>query len=336
VGELVNVPGSPGLRLQRVPEAVRAKMDEKSGRRMLAPDGAEIRFVSEGESVEIVLSAPTTDCELLAFWGGFQDVEKHQIGRDARTIKLTYPQRLARMRPAISGPSGFPPSVWRLTLRGVDKLGTVHFHEIRGRGLRPPTQQELPSKTYLAYGTSVTDGFGASAMHLTFIAQAARALAADYVNLGCAGSAFCEAALADYIAARRDWHFATICISINMVGAGYTAEQFRERAKFFVNTIAAADGNRPIFCITPLPYFADLCPEPEGPHNGSIAADYRQALRDVVSHSAHRNLHLIEGADLLTDVSGYTIDLAHPGDFGMMQIAQNLVRRMRPVLEAKT
>ena len=334
VAELFAVEGEPGLRLQRVPEQVRKEMRPESARRMLAPDGAEIRFVSEGESVEVVLSSPTTDCELRAFWGGFQDVERHIIRRDATTIRLRYPQRLARLitppRPAVSG---FSRQVWRLTLRGIDKHGTVHFHEIRGRGLRPPRPDELPARTYLAYGTSVTDGFGASAIHLSFIAQTARLLGADVVNLGSAGSAFCEPAIADYIAVRRDWHFTTLCLSTNMIGAGFSAQEFRERAEYMVNAVAGADRSRPVFCITALPYFGDLCSSAEGHHERRRVEQFRQALRDVVARSGHPNLHLIEGADLIVDVEGYTVDLAHPGDFGMMQIAQNLTERIRRFLD---
>jgi len=43
-------------------------------------------------------------------------------------------------------------------------------------------------------------------------------------------------------------------------------------------------------------------------------------------------VHLIEGADLLTDLTGYSMDLAHPGDFGMIEIAENLAQRIRPFL----
>lgn len=325
--------GGDALRLQRLPEKVRLALNPKAARRMLAPDGAEIRFVSAGSDVvEVTLSAPETPCELIAFWGGFQDLEKHVIGREPTTLRLTYPERLSQLIPQAVAQQPFHPRVWRLTLRGMDKHGIVHFHEIRGCGLRPPRVDEKPARTYMAYGTSITDGFSAGAMHLSFISQTARRLGMDYVNLGSAGSAYCEPEVADYIAQRRDWHVATLCVSANMIGAQFGAEEFRSRAAYLVNTIAGADASRQIFCITVLPYFADFCRGIGGPHGQGLAPLYRQALRQVVSTCGRNNVHLIEGADLLTDISGYTADLIHPGDAGMTQIAENLAARMQSEL----
>ena len=209
------------------------------------------------------------------------------------------------------------------------KNPTVYFHEIKGRGIRPPKPSEVPSKCYLAYGTSVTDGFSATAPYMTYVSQTARRLGADAVNLGSAGSAYCEPALADYIAACKDWDIATLCISGNMVGGGFTVEQFRERATYMVNTIAASDTNRPVFCITIWRYFPGLCVGTEGNHKLSVVESYREALRQIVRDCPYPNVHLIEGADLLKDFDGYSTDICHPSDFGMIQIGENLAKRIK-------
>ena len=44
------------------------------------------------------------------------------------------------------------------------------------------------------------------------------------------------------------------------------------------------------------------------------------------------NVHLIEGHDLLTDISGLTADLIYPGDYGMMEMGRNLADRLRPIV----
>ncbi len=165
VSELRPVEGLSGLRLQRIPESVRLAINGKAAGRMLAPDGTEIRFVSDSPEVEVTLSSPTGDCDLIAFWGGFQDVERHAIGSQPKTVKFVYPERLAQLRPEFRRGYSFSPDVWRLTLMGKRKDATLHFHEIRGRGLRPPKPEELPSITYLAYGTSITDGLSMDLTH---------------------------------------------------------------------------------------------------------------------------------------------------------------------------
>ena len=44
------------------------------------------------------------------------------------------------------------------------------------------------------------------------------------------------------------------------------------------------------------------------------------------------NLHLIRGPELLTSISGLTVDMLHPGDYGMIEIAENLASRMGTIV----
>ena len=335
VADLRSVPGESGLRLQRIPESVRRYLNEKAALRMLAPDGAEIRFVAGGENIEVTLSSAMSECEVVVFWGGFQDIKRYTVGRKPTTLKLSYPQRLRQMMEPQAGISGFSPSVWRLTLRGKDKHGVICFHDIQGDNLRPPDPSELPKQTYLAYGTSITDGFGATAMHMSFIAQLARQLGANFINLGSAGSAYCEPQLAEYIAQRDDWDFATLELSLNMIGGGFDVEAFSQRARYMVETVADGNPTRPVVCITNWNYFGNLCHHVQGPHGSGLNEAYRQALRKIVSDCNRANIHLLEGADLLHDVTNFSIDLAHPGDAGMTQIAQNLSNRMKIWIKPK-
>ena len=84
--------------------------------------------------------------------------------------------------------------------------------------------------------------------------------------------------------------------------------------------------------MTPFIYFGDLCEGVVGPHGKDVAPKYRQALREIVAESKHTNLHLIEGSELMPDVHGFTMDLTHPGDFGMMQIGENLAQQIQRLL----
>jgi hypothetical protein len=332
IAELREVDGLPGLRLQRAPESVQRALDPKSTR-MYAPAGAEVRFVSSGPEVEITLSCPTTACELIPFWGGFQGLDRYVIGNEPVTVRIEYPERLRQLRDRSAGASGFSPDVWRLTIRGVDKHGICHFHDIQGDGLHPPSPEELPPRTYLAYGTSIAEGHSPSAAHISYVAQTARRLGMDHINLGCAGSCYCEPEMADYIAERDDWDIATLEQASNMIGAGFTVEEFRVRAAYMIDRIAGANPRRPVACIVWYPYFADACVGIDGPHQVEIAEAYRAAYRDLVAQSPHPNVQLIEGADLLTAVDGYTIDLSHPGDAGMTEIADRLAPRLAVIMD---
>jgi hypothetical protein len=64
-----------------------------------------------------------------------------------------------------------------------------------------------------------------------------------------------------------------------------------------------------------------------------LAEAFRRTLRQVVAASPHRNVHLMEGADILTDIGGLTGDLVHPADHGMVTMGETLACRIRTILE---
>jgi hypothetical protein len=58
-------------------------------------------------------------------------------------------------------------------------------------------------------------------------------------------------------------------------------------------------------------------------------SDYCEILRAIAAENSSGNLHLLEGADLLTDYSGMTKDLIHPGDYGHTEMGWNLAAAVR-------
>ncbi len=326
VAELRDVEGRDGLRVQRVPEDVRLCLNAGAQERMLSPAGSEIRFVSAGNTVNVTLSSPGGSAEVIPFFGPFQGKERFQIGKEPRTLELTYPARLKTLESEAVQDLPFSREVWRLVLRNT----SLHYHSIEGEGLRPPTVDELPKRRYLSYGTSITHGASATAMHLTYVSQVAWRLGADLINLGVGGSAYCERELADYIAARDDWDVATLALSVNMMGAGFSLSEFSERVTYMVNAIAGANPDRPVGCITIYPHFREFCGDAE---ERERTRAFRQALRDAVDGCPHENAHLIEGTEMLGNIGGLTVDLIHPGDHGMIEMGERVAGRLKPLLD---
>ncbi|ACV10281.1 lipolytic protein G-D-S-L family [Halorhabdus utahensis DSM 12940] len=320
VAELEDAEWTPdGDRLSRVPESVRRDLNEEARHRVRHPTHSEIRFVPEddAEEIEITLSAPER-AELRIFWGSFQPWEAKAIDSTPKTFTLGVPERLAELDDSIDE-GRFDPRVCRIAF---ERFVPVALHDVSGN-CRPPTAAELPDQRYLAYGTSITEGAKASAAHLSFVTQIARANDYDVVNLGCSGSAYADPAMAEYIADREDWDVATLALSVNMANAEFTRAEFRERAEYFVNTIAQAHPEKPVVCVTLFPYFADVT-ESGDPER---AEAFRSALRTVVKESPHENVSLVDGTELL-DASELTWDILHPADEGMRSIAAGLAPRL--------
>lgn len=329
VAEIVPVEGG-AVRLQRVPEAMRIKLNEGAQERCLAAANCEIRFVAEGP-VRLTLSAPNGGGYSI-WWGEYDARQRGELSAEPTTLDIggeALPAgSLRNLARHVPGKHVFSPAVCRVRLSATP----IHLHGIEGDAVRPPRAEELPALRYLAYGTSITQGGCATHPHLTYVAQTAYHLKADPINLGMSGACHCEKEFGDFIGGRKDWDVATLALSVNMVGAGFTPEEFRERVEYVVNTVAGADTTRPVLCITLWPYFGDLG-DPFLPQSAKAPSEtFRQILREVVADCPHPNVHVAEGPELLTRWDGLTTDLIHPGDFGMAEMGRNVAARLKALL----
>lgn len=324
VAEMHEIPGREGLRLQRVPEVVRLRLNDKAQQKMLSPASAEIRFLSDGPTVSITLSCPEGTCDVIPFWGNFQG-NRETISNGTKTIELKYPERLLQLGPEWCEGMSFHPRVWRLLLRGAP----VFYIGVEGTELRPPERHDLPKYRLLAYGTSITHGANATGIHLSYISQTARRLGMDLINLGTGASAYCEPELSDYMAGRSDWDVATLCLSVNMIDAGFALNEFAARTSYMIRALACAQPERPVFCITLFPYFRDFSPAFEDAKFKGTPEQYRDVLRQVIRDLSLPNVILVEGNNLLRQIDGLSPDLLHPADNGMIQIAEHLADIVR-------
>lgn len=316
-----------GWQLQRVPDRVRQHLQQGAQIRSLQPANSEVRFAVLDEApVRVTLSSLGPSSIVVPFFGDFQHGPILTIGPSPQTIELTMPERMRTILDRLPAKSPFAPNVARLMLWGCQ----VRFHGVEGN-VQPPSADQLPSRRYLAYGTSITHGASASAPHLNYVSQAARRLGADLLNFGVGGACLCEPKFADYFAEREDWDFATLALSVNMVGRFNVAE-FRERAEYVVNTVAGSDTSRPVLCITLYPHFRDLM-EQDNPELFKRCAGYRETLSQIVADSPHPNVHIASGLDVLADYHGLTTDILHPSDLGMIAMGEEVANRLRPLIE---
>jgi lysophospholipase L1-like esterase len=331
VAELVEGVADAGARIQRVPEAVRTQLEEPARARTQNPDGCEIRFVLKGPEAEITLSAEEPGTTARLFFGPFDARQEWAIRSEATTIRVAVPQdqreRMGVLPPRQTANLPFSPAVCRLVFHN---RGIVLLHDIQG-DIRPPTPQELPRKTILGYGTSITHGAAATQCHLTWLAQTAWRLGTDVVNLGVGGACRAEPAFGDYIAERTDWDLAILSLSVNMIGGGFSIGEFRERTGYLIRRIAAAHPEKPVVCVSIYPYFGDFKPELQ-PTAKAAPNEFREALRSVVAELALDNLYYVDGPSILTDLGGLTADMIHPSDLGMITMGENMARRVAPLL----
>lgn len=252
--EVRTVKGRAGVLLQRIPEKVRLQLRPESQSIYKKAACGEIRFVSNFKPVKITLASYEGDSKLLLYFGDFQAGEYIITEKPIEiNIEIPSPKFISR-KDFDDSIYPFSVAVCRLIISGNE----IHLIDIEGETMRPPKANEVPKLKYLAYGTSITQGINATSPDLTYVKQVAWRLGTDVINLGASGSAYCEKEIADYIASRKDWDFASFCISINMLNQGVSAEVFFQAAEYFIYKVAKSNPTKPIICISLFTSFPDL------------------------------------------------------------------------------
>lgn len=319
----------PGLRLQRFPREVRYALGDKGRTKAVQSNGCEIRFVTDAKTIRVTLSAVESSGRVLVFKGDFFHSAHHLQAGVLQTITLEPPERFVEVSAERLDNRAFSANVWRIHF---ERFGGV-FHDIDALGyeVRPPKSSEVPRLSFVAYGSSITQGAGALSHYNSYIQQAARRLEVDALNLGLSGSCLCEKEVGDHIAAREDWDFAYLELGVNM-RAVFTVEEFKQRATYLLDRIIQRHPTKPVVITTMYPnratYFKD------NSHAYSVnEQEFNGVLRNYAAAHSESNLHLIEGKDIMTDFVSLTSDLIHPSDYGHILMGEKLAGKLRPIVE---
>lgn len=254
-----------------------------------------------------------------AFQAGWQDTEKYIYPHPTEIILQRPPENYALLK-RIEKEKNLPynTDVIRLVLPGCN----IDLLDIEGECL-PPEPGDVPEKRYLAYGSSITHGSLSLSMPSAYAERTARRLKMDVLNLGFAGSAHLESAMADYIASRKDWDVATLELGINIADA-LTREEFYARSKYFIRTVATAHPTKPVVCTDAFTSAFDV----------GLQGEYwfRDVIAGVCAELALPNVHYVNGRELMRDYDTLSADLAHPDADGQQEISDNLIRIIRSVI----
>lgn len=324
--ELVAVEGEKGLRIQRAPESVRAKVNEGTAGVMMSPASSEIRFrLADGcDSATVTLSSKD-GAKGYIYHGPFQGAA-FVLGAEPKDVKVNRSKRSSLLTKEDYPGAAYDPNLIRMIFGGAYPEPVMyHGHS---DGITLPREGDVPSKTYLAYGSSITHGTDHVGGAISYPAHVAWKLGYDCRNLGASGCCRCEPELADFMAEQKA-DLVTLELSVNMLGGEFTAEEFKDRASYLVKRMADADPKRQVVCITIFKHWRDINDRYLTGNEKATAEEYRQILRDIVKELDRPNVHIIEGPELLTDIGGLSQDLIHPGARGMIQIGEELARRIK-------
>ncbi|MGN0779648.1 MAG: SGNH/GDSL hydrolase family protein [Aristaeellaceae bacterium] len=309
-------PVADGWLMWRLPEPVRAQTSENLRQRVCCyTTGVELRFRLRGTGVTLLLrSEPMAEAQVAHIYygsmqGGWENSTR-VIGTQPTRVHIPAPKNLDALR-QISENAHLPfdPALVRLVL----PYGTCVYMGCEG-DVEPPRPGDTPRQTYLAYGSSITHGSLALSAPHTYPFRIAQMLGCDYLNLGFAGTARAEEAVAHYIVSRKDWDFASVELGINMLDMD--EETFTRRIDRFT-AILAQDG-RPVFATSLFGFNGDK-------------QEVGQRYRDIVRRYAGKRLMFTDGLTLLNNPAYIAQDMVHPSLEGIEQIA----RRWSSIMAAR-
>lgn len=308
---------------RRIRREVREKISE-GVRENIYATGVELRFTMPEGSVDLILRADVVPESATAhiFFGSFQggwDQSSKNIYETETRIHIEYPEarKMNTLRELTQKQHlPFAPEVVRVVLPYVP----CYYVGVEGT-VEPPKPEQLPQKTYLAYGSSITHGSLGLIQPDSYVFRTSQLLGTDYINLGFAGRALMEEEMARYIVSRKDWNFASVEMGVNALEKQKgiaDLETFEERIDRF--TAILAEDPRPVFATSIFGF------------NDENDQEYAEKMRRIVRKYAAERLIYTDGLQILNHPCYISADLVHPSVQGQQQIAERWSRVMKEYL----
>lgn len=320
VRELLYNKESGGYKFSRMPMRVAEFMANEA---YFSGTGCELRFVPIDDEVTVKISTTAMYKSAAVYYGsvaaGWREEHK-RINGDVTSITFVKSPK-AEILEKVSCENGFPfsPEVIRVIL----PEGRYEIFDVIGK-CRPPMENELPKRKYLAYGSSITHGSLARHLADSYAVRISENFGCDYYNLGFAGSAKLEPQVADYIANECDFDFATLEMGINVLKMD--SDEFRRRVEYFISTVAKAHPDKTIFCIDIFYMEDDFL---YGNSAENLTNGHRRIVKESVEKLALPNVIHIPGLEILNGSRWLSEDMVHPNARGVEEIARNLTAKIK-------
>jgi len=294
--------------------------------------GVELRFVLKGDSAVIRMSTydanPAVEGRFHIYRGGIQgiwsdhEVHRHVTGTPEDFV-IEKSKNISNLK-VMTETCGYDwdPEVVRV----IFDYGRFRIYDITG-DIEPPKKEQLPKRTLLAYGSSITHGSNSIDMSHSWVSMVAHNINADALNLGMAGSCALEPEMADYIASEGEkggWDIATLELGINVLE--WEDDKIHSRVENIINCVAGRNPDKPILVISPFYYCAEDFDGNKSPDN------WRRIIEETVKKLSYPNVTYINGIDVLGGMSYMSADEVHPNIYGMQAIAEFITEKIKSII----
>ncbi len=312
-----------GIRLHRFSKEVIEKINPHARYMASYACNAEIRFVTDAPTCFVSLLAEEGSAKIIIYYGDYVIHEKILEPGKITKISLSVPEPVSGLGEDFYKNNKFKMGVWRLHCHNA--ILTLCDIDTMGYSIRPPKKEEMPERTMISYGSSISHGAGAVYNPVSYVNTTANLLDVDCLAKGVGGSCFAESVIADDFAARTDWDFALLEMGVNMAGSVEPAE-FKERFCYFADTLYAT-GKKLVF-LTIFPHVAHWGKQGKEKEYENILA-YCEIIRNKCAEFDKEKVLVVEGSDILTTSEMLTADGIHPCTEGHIKMGYNLYEKIK-------
>lgn len=309
-----------GVILRRFTSEATADMENRAVWMSYAAMGNEVRFVCKAQGFWITLGAVAQDVDVYVMRGDYF-VDKYTIpATQKKTFQFENKELFTGYDEKFMEKfdERFDHNVWRFYFHSQ---GACVFYDCKALNgvIRPPMKNEIPQKTILAYGSSITHWCWALDSRNSYIQQAAKRLNMDVLNKGMAGACRLEDSTMEFLLSLKQWDTAFFELGANVVNA-YSADEFRKRAEYLVSNICTNNPDKKIY-LTGFYYgIADKLV------NTDKVLEFEEVLGKIKDKYCLDNLTYIDGKRIMDSASYLSFDLVHPSDYGHIRMGENLAK----------
>ena len=279
--------------------------------------GCEIRFVGEGADISLHC---TNDNGSVEIYRGDFFVRRETIAQNSdHTVVLR--SDLGTDRHNVSWYKGkYSTDVWRVVFGHEGRLQINSIKPISD--IRPPMASELPEKSVIAYGSSITHSACSVAFTNSYVYTLGRCLGAQMLCKGMGGSCFAQKDVVDYVA-DQPTDAALLELGINMIDTPIDVFEFERRAEYAVQRVLAS-GKKVIL----ISNFTS--------HHNFSSGEYHEKneqfvnkLEEIYERNKCDRLFYIKGRDIVNELSYLTADILHPAPYGHIFMGHRIAEKLR-------
>ncbi|MDE7385231.1 MAG: hypothetical protein K2M84_05690 [Anaeroplasmataceae bacterium] len=273
--------------------------------------GVELRFVMNSSFFDLKLRSDKEESKVYVFFGDYMG-QAYTLKEGVITnLHIEIPEKFLKYRDVIKEYT-YHPRMVRIVIGYSGYVSYIGLNTYGNR--RPPLKEELPRKSLLLYGSSISHGSEALEYINSYAFILSRLLKMNVINKSIPGSCQAEEIMCKYLK-EIPCDVAFTEFGVNVLGL-YSLEDYQKHLDMLLNSFQ-----------TKQVYFTSVL------DNGNLLEPESLAYKRMMDFRAYaesiRKHTYIPPQELLDDFSSLTADFLHPSDYGQMQIALNFYHRLK-------